>query len=304
MNHTHLHSDQAHIQNTMRRLGLSLVITLLFVFGEIFAGILSNSLALLTDAAHNFTDVIALGLTAWAFAIARKPAHSKKTYGYHRAGILVAVVNSSTLALIAVGIFSEAIKRFINPPEVQTGIMIWVSLAAVGVNLGTALLVRRGSEKDLNMKSAFLHLMGDVLSTAGALAAGILIRFTGANWLDPLVSLLIGLLILWNAWGILKESVHILMESTPIDIDMEALVREIKTIPGVRGIHDLHIWSINQSLRTLSAHIVTEDVTISQGSRVQVEINKVLEEKFNIRHATLQLECPGCTVGTTYCNYC
>lgn len=305
MNHksTPSHPEDTSL-GTIRRLGLSLGITLLFVVGEVTAGIFSNSLALLTDAAHNFTDVIALGLTAWAFSIARRPAHREKTYGYHRAGILVALVNSTTLALIALGIFIEAGRRFIDPPEINAGILIWVSLAAVAVNLGTALLVRRGADKDLNLKSAFLHLMGDVLSTAGALAAGIIIRFTGANWLDPLVSVLIGGLILWNAGGILKESVQILMESTPADIDMEALIREIQAIPGVRGIHDLHTWSINQSMRTLSAHIVTENVTVMQGSQVQGEINKMLEEKFKIRHATLQLECPGCVSGETYCTYC
>lgn len=285
-------------------MGISLGITLLFVAVEIVAGIFSHSLALLTDAAHNFTDVVALGLTIWAFAMALKPAHSEKTYGYHRAGILVALVNSSTLALIAGGIFVEAIRRMINPPSVDAGILIWVSLAAVAVNLVTALLVRRGSENDLNLKSAFLHLMGDVFSTMGALVAGIIIHLTGANWLDPLVSILIGFLILWNAWGILKESVHILMESTPSDIDMENLVQDIQAVQGVNGLHDLHIWSLNQSRRTLSAHIVVDDVTIKAGAQVQSEINLLLANKYHIDHATLQLECPGCSVGKTYCTYC
>ena len=305
MNHAHTHHpDESRNRATTRRLGFSLGITLLFVAVEIVAGIFSNSLALLTDAAHNFTDVITLALTMWAFAMALKPAHSEKTYGYHRAGILVALVNSSTLALIAGGIFVEAIRRMINPPNVDAGILIWVSFAAVAVNLGTALLVRRGSENDLNLKSAFLHLMGDVFSTVGALAAGIIIRFTGANWLDPLVSFLIGFLILWNAWGILKESVHILMESTPSDIDMENLVQDIQGVQGVRGLHDLHIWSLNKSRRTLSAHIVVDDVTIKAGAQVQSEINNLLVNKYHIEHATLQLECPGCSAGKTYCTYC
>ena len=165
-------------QQVNRRLALSLGITLAFVVVEILAGILANSLALLTDAAHNFTDVLALALSWWALWITTKPANSGKTYGYHRAGILVALVNSTTLALIALGIFYEAYKRLIAPPAVQADILIGVGAIAVVVNLATALLVRRGAEHDLNLKSTFLHLMGDVLSTVGAVAAGILIHFT------------------------------------------------------------------------------------------------------------------------------
>ncbi len=303
MAHDH-HSFQDLNRHAARRLALSLVITLLFVILEVTAGILSNSLALLTDAAHNFTDVLALGLTWWAVWITTKPAHAGKTYGYHRAGILVALVNSTTLVLIAVGIFYEAVRRIMNPPQVEAGTLIWVGAAAVAVNLVTALLVRRGAENDLNLKSAFLHLMGDVLSTIGAVIAGIIIRFTGANWIDPLVSMFIGVLILWNAWGIVRESVHILMESTPADIDMDALVRDLKVIPGVRGVHDLHVWSLNQAMRTLSAHIIIEDVTISQGAQVQSAISAMLADKYKILHATLQLECPGCASGQVYCETC
>jgi cobalt-zinc-cadmium efflux system protein len=292
------------MRGTIHRLALSLGLTLVFVVIEVVFGLLSNSLALLTDAGHNFTDVLALVLTWWALQITTKPAHARNTYGYHRAGILVALVNSTTLVLIALGIFYEAYKRFLNPPEVDAGILIWVGLAAVGVNLVTALLVRRGAENDLNLKSAFLHLIGDVLSTIGAVIAGIVIRFTGANWIDPLVSVLIGFLILWNAWGIVRESVHILMESTPADIDIDALIQDLKTVPGVRGVHDLHVWSLNRSLRSLSAHIVTDDVTISQGAQVHGAITSMLEGRYQVRHATLQLESPGCAAGEIYCNTC
>lgn len=301
MSHKHVHDLT---RSTVRRLALSLGITLAFVVIEVLAGVFANSLALLTDAAHNFTDVLALALTWWAVTITLKPAHAGKTYGYHRAGILVALINSTTLILIALGIFYEACKRFVNPPEVQAGILIWVGLAAVAVNLVTALLVRRGAEHDLNLKSAFLHLMGDVLSTVGAVVAGVIIRFTGWNWLDPLVSVLIGFLILWNAGGILRESVQILMESAPIGVDMEALVGDIKSIPGVQGVHDLHVWSITQSLRTLSAHLVTEDAPISAGAKVQQAVEEMLAHKYGITHSTLQLECADCAGGQIYCKYC
>ena len=289
-------------RSTFRRLALSLGITLAFVVVEILAGIFANSLALLTDAAHNFTDVLAMALTWWALWITTKPAHAGKTYGYHRAGILVALVNSTTLALIGLGIFYEAYKRFVAPLEVQADILIGVGAAAVAVNLVTALLVRRGAEHDLNLKSAFLHLIGDVLSTVGAVIAGIVIRFTGLNWLDPLVSVLIGILILWNAWGILRESLEILMESTPADIDMDALRRDILAVEGVRGIHDLHVWSITSQLRYLSAHIVTEDVTVSVGAKVQAAVDQMLADRHEVRHATLQLECVECDNHGQFCD--
>jgi cobalt-zinc-cadmium efflux system protein len=288
-------------RSTIRRLALSLSITLVLVFVEIIAGISGNSLALLTDAAHNLTDVLALALTWWALWITTKPANSDKTFGYHRAGILVALVNSTTLALISLGIFYEAWQRFTNPIEVKANVLIGVGVVAVIINLVTALLIRRGSEHDLNLRSAFLHLMGDVISTLGAVVAGLIIIFTGWNWLDALVSVLIGLLILWNAWGILRESVQILMESTPVDIDMESLRQDILAVEGVRGVHDLHVWSITSSLRTLSAHLVTDDIPVSLGAKVQVAVGKMLAFHHGITHTTLQLECMDCAPVGLYC---
>src|SRR5678815_588979 len=291
--HTHLHFSEASKKTTVR-LSLSLFLTLAFVMIEAGAGIFANSLALLTDAAHNLTDVIALGLTWFAVRITSQPANAQKTYGYHRAGILVALLNSTTLVLISLGIFYEAYQRFMDPPDVQSGILIGVGLIAVVVNLVTALLVQRGSEHDLNLRSAFVHLMGDVLSTIGAVIAGVIIYFTDANWLDPLVSVLIGFLILYNAWGILKDAIDILLESTPRDVDVQALVKDIAQVEGVLGVHDIHVWSLTQSLRTMSAHILTDDLHISVGADIQHQINEVLNDRYNIAHATLQLECVEC----------
>jgi cobalt-zinc-cadmium efflux system protein len=293
MTHTHTHPADP-TSKTIRRLALSLGITLAFVIVEVLAGAFANSLALLTDAAHNFTDVLALALTWWALRLTAQPANHGKTYGYHRAGILVALLNSTTLAVIALGIFYEAIKRFMAPPEVQADVLIGVGVLAVAINLVTALLVRHGAENDLNLKSAFLHLMGDVISTVGAVIAGLIIRFTGLNWIDPLVSVLIGLLILWNAWGIVRESVHILMESTPADVNVEKMVTEMLKVDGVHGVHDLHVWSLTQSYRSLSAHIVTPDIQISAGAAIQEQLDALLRHQYGITHATLQLECEGC----------
>ena len=284
-------------------MGLSLVITLVFVFVEVAAGLFSNSLALLTDAAHNFTDVLALALAWWAIRLTSQPASQKRTYGYHRAGILAALVNSTTLVVIALGIFIEAYRRFTNPSEVQADILIGVGIIAVIINVVTALLVRHGAESDLNIRAAFLHLMGDVLSTVGAVVAGVIIRFTDWNWLDPLVSVLIGVLILWSAWSILREAIDILMESTPTDIDVEAMIQDIHSVEGVRGVHDLHVWSITRDLRALSAHLVTDDLVISEGASIQTNVNEVLYHKYNVGHATLQLECNVCVPNTSDCAF-
>ncbi|MFT3891449.1 MAG: cation diffusion facilitator family transporter [Anaerolineales bacterium] len=303
MTHSHSHSHLGDVaKQTTSRIGLSLVLTLGFVVIEAVAGVIGNSLALLTDAAHNLTDVIALGLSWYAIRLTLQPANSRKTYGYHRAGILIALLNSTTLVIIALGIFYEAYQRFINPPEVQSGILIGVGVVAVIINLVTALLVRKGSESDLNIRAAFVHLMGDVLSTVGAVIAGVIIYFTGANWLDPLVSVLIGFLILYNAWGILKDAVDILLESTPRDVDTSKLVRDVLQVKGVLGLHDLHIWSLTQNLRTMSAHVLTDDVSISAGADIQHQINDIVYHRYNIAHATLQLECVDCFPDSLYCN--
>ena len=301
--HSHSHNHFGDIaKQTTSRLALSLVLTLLFVFIEAIAGIIGNSLALLTDAAHNLTDVIALGLSWYAIRLTAQPANARKTYGYHRAGILVALINSTTLVVISLGIFYEAWRRFTNPPEVQSGILIAVGLVAVTINLVTALLVRKGSEQDLNIRSTFLHLMGDVFSTVGAVVAGIIIYFTNANWLDPLVSVLIGFLILYNAWGILRDTMDILLEATPRDIDTTRLVQDVMQVEGVLGVHDLHIWSLTQNLRTMSAHILTDDLHISAGAEIQRGINEIVFHRYNISHATLQLECVDCLPDSLYCD--
>jgi cobalt-zinc-cadmium efflux system protein len=277
------------------------VLTAAFVIIEVVAGLFGNSLALLTDAAHNFTDVIALGLSWYALRIAMKPAHAGKTFGYHRVGILVALINSTTLILIAFGIFFEAYHRFITPPEVDSTILIGVGAVAFIINLVTALMVQEGSEHDLNLRSAFLHLMGDVMSTLGAVIAGIIIAFTKWNWLDPLVSVLIGAFILYNAWGILKQTIHILLESTPENIDMDSMVTDLRNVNGVLGVHDLHVWSISENLRMLSAHVVVDNVSIGEGTIIQHSINELLAHSYNIQHATLQMECEGCQSIQLFC---
>jgi cobalt-zinc-cadmium efflux system protein len=296
---THLHVPQSN--QATRRLALSLGITAVFVVIEAIAGWWANSLALLTDAGHNFTDVLALGLSWFAMWLTTQPAASGKTYGHQRAGILAALVNSTSLGIISIGVFYVAYKRFVAPPEVQADILVGVGFLAFLVNAVTAWLVHKDSDHDLNLRSAFVHLMGDVLSTIGAVIAGVVILFTGWNFLDPLVSVLIGLLILWNAWTILRETLDILLENAPRDVNIPSLSRDLLAVDGVRGVHHVHVWSINRSLRALSAHILTDDISVSEGAFVQQAVNDVLFHKYNIGHATLQLECAECDPDLMVC---
>ena len=301
MSHSHASHHHGKHDNTGFRLALAGVLTLGFVCFEVVAGLYANSLALLTDAAHNLTDVLALGLSWYAHRLSSRPANANKTFGYHRVGILVALLNSTTLALISIGIFHEAWGRFFAPPMVASDVLISVGSAALVVNLLTAWLVSHGSKNDLNLHSAFLHLLGDVFSTFGAIAAGVVIWLTGKYWLDPAASSLIALLILWNAWNILGETLTILLESTPADIDMSKMVEDFLQVEGVLGVHDLHVWSLSRSLRMLSAHVQVLDIPISQASLIQAQIRDVIIKEYGIEHCTLQMECEGCDNGKLYC---
>jgi len=286
---------------TSRRLEIALVVTALFVLGEAAAGIYSNSLALLSDAAHNFTDALALGLSLYALRLSQRPANPNRTFGYHRAGILAALVNAGTLIGIGVLIFYEALRRIVEPPEVQEEIIVIVAVVALAINTLIALALRRPGQRDLNVRSAFVHMAGDALSTLGVIGAGIAIGVTGLRVLDPLASILIGAIIVWSSWGILRETLDILLEGTPRGIDMDAMVRDLMRVEGVRGVHDLHAWSISANLRTLSAHVLTDDVSISEGAAIQREINQVLIQRYAIAHTALQLECEGCNPDALYC---
>ena len=282
------------------RFKVAIVLTVLFVMGEATAGLYANSLALLSDAAHNFTDVLALGLSLYALYLSARPSNATKTFGYHRAGILAALVNATTLIGIALLIFYEAYERLVAPPPIQEQIMMIVAGVGFVINTGIAFFLRHFAQ-DLNVRSAFIHMVGDALSTLGVVIAGFAIHLTGWEILDPLASVLIGVLIAVSSWGILREGINILLEGTPTGIDMEAMVRDLMGIDGVQGVHDLHAWSISSSMHALSAHVLTDDVSLSRGADIQREINQVLIERYQIGHTALQLECEGCSPDTLYC---
>lgn len=273
----------------------SVAATLLYVVLTLAAGIRAHSLALLSEAGHNVTDVLALLLSWVAVFIQMRPPSATKTFGYHRAGVLAAFVNALTLVLIAFYIFYEAIQRLRSPVQVRASLMIWV--AAVGVLMNGAIawaLIR--SSKDVNIRSAFIHQLGDTLSTAAVIVGGWVILWTGLTWVDPVLSIGIGFLILWSSWGIIRETLNILLEGTPRGISMETLVASIRAVQGVNDVHDVHVWSIGSDTHALSCHISIEDIPPSESETILRSVKQILAAEFHIHHTTIQFENVVCDV--------
>lgn len=271
-----------------RRLILALAITAIYFFVELLGGILTNSLALLSDAGHMFSDIAALGLSLFAFQMARRPATTKKTYGYHRLEILVALINGLTLWLIVGIIFNEAYRRFLDPPQVHSLGMLLIASIGLVVNVVAGMILFGSDHGSLNMRGAFLHVLGDALGSVGAVAAGLIMLATGWYLADPLISILIGLLILYTSWDLIKESVDILMQSVPKGIDVEEVQRALEQVSGVSKIHDLHVWSVTSGVFTLSAHAVI--VPDGDPHMILDRIEDRLKRQFSIEHTTIQLE--------------
>ena len=286
---------------TTRRLQLSVFITVAFVIGEAWAGYFSNSLALVSDAGHNFADALALILSWYGVWMARRPSTAKRTYGYHRVGIVVALVNAVSLVVIALLIFWEAAFRLRNPEPVHSTPMIVVALIAILLNTIISIWLRHGAKDDLNVRSAYLHMLGDAASAAGVVGAGIVVATTGASVADPAVSILIGLLILWSSWGILKEAVDVLLESVPKHIDMETVERRISGVVGVLAVHDLHVWTLGAGVIACSCHITVEEQSVTSGQNVLRAVAEELKRDFGITHTTIQVEAEGCEANDMYC---
>ncbi|HMF58505.1 MAG TPA: cation diffusion facilitator family transporter [Pyrinomonadaceae bacterium] len=297
MGHGHDHGAQL----TGRLLVLSIIITLAFVLGEAIAGYLSHSLALLSDAGHNFSDALALIFSWYGLWIARKPSTAKRTFGYHRVGILAALVNSVSLVVIALLIFWEAVSRLLHPEPVHSLPMIVVALVAILMNTLISLWLRSAAKRDLNVRSAYMHMLGDAISAAGVVVAGLVVAFTGASIADPLVSILIGLLIIWSSWGILKESVNVLLEGIPEGMDMEKVEQTIGGAHGVLAVHDLHVWTVGSGMVCCSCHITVKEQSVREGENVLRAVAEELEHHFAIAHITIQVEVEGCEPNDMYC---
>jgi cobalt-zinc-cadmium efflux system protein len=293
----HEHGNSA----TSRSMGISVALTLLFVVGEGLAGYWSNSLALLSDAGHNFADALALVFSWYALRAARCPADARRTFGYHRVGILAALVNAFSLVLIALFIFWEAAQRLRSPEPVQGGLMIGVALAAVLLNGLISLWLHDEAKHDLNVRSAYLHMLGDAVSAVGVVVAGIIVTLSGQSLADPLVSFAIGALILWSSWGILTEAVGVLMEAVPKGLDIARLVKSIRQVPGVLDVHDLHVWTVASPLAACCFHIRVAEQSILEAQRIQQALTTMLEHDFHITHATIQVETEECGVSDLHC---
>ncbi len=286
--HSHAHSH-AH-ELSKRRLTLVLGITALFMVVELIGGLLSNSLALLADAAHMLTDVGALGLSLFVLWFSRRPARPEKTYGYLRLEILAALINGVTLVIIAIAIFWQAYQRLLRPEPVEGMLMLGVSAAGFLVNLIAARMLHSSADHNLNLRGAYLHVIGDLVGSAGAILAALLIVTTGMVIADPIISIMVGLLILYSSWKLVRESVDVLLESVPAHIDLSAVRKTIDDIPGVDQVHDLHVWTVTSGLISMSAHAVVQNPDHNQ--RVLQEIHRALRDRFGISHITVQLERP------------
>ncbi|MFC1988655.1 cation diffusion facilitator family transporter [Chloroflexota bacterium] len=286
--HEHSHATNSH------RLKIVLAIVAVITVAEVIGGIVSNSLALLGDAGHMFVDALALGLSLFAITMAARPATLNKTYGYHRVEIMAALANGVTLVLVAAYIFYEAYQRFLNPPEVRAPIMLIVASIGLVANLAGMLLLKGASHGNLNIRSAFWHILGDTISSVGVIIGGIIIAITGWGVVDPIIAVLIGCIILWGAVQLVKESVDILLEAVPGHIPVGKVIEILNNVDGVDEVHDVHVWTITSGIHAMSAHLIIEDQSVSGSAEIVDKVNKDLHQQFNVAHTTLQLECARC----------
>ncbi len=304
MNSVHAGHNHSHGM-AKKSLRLAFFLTMLVLVAELVGGFAANSLALLSDAGHVVTDIFALGLAWFAVAQAERPPNARKTFGYHRVGILAALANAVTLVLIAVVILWEAVQRFQHPEPVQPLIMFLSAGIGVAVNLYIGFGLRKEGDS-LNVRAATLHVFGDVGASAGVILAAIIILLTGWTIVDPLLSVGIAALIATGAWRILRETTDILLEAVPRELSMSNLVSDMRNVEGVEDVHDLHVWCITSNMYALSCHIMIDDMPQSKSSTILQSMNKMLSESYHIGHATIQFECNPhqeqyCSVDGLYC---
>lgn len=291
--HSHAHGGHAggHHESrsaNQRRLAWTLGLVVIYMFAEFVGGYMANSLALLADAGHMLSDAASLSLSLFAIWIARKPPNDDRTFGYYRAEILAALVNGATLGAMSVYIFWEAVARIGEPPAVQGPLMMGVAVGGLFINLAGLYILHGGADENLNVRGAWLHVLGDTLGSVGAIVAGALIWAYGMHWVDPAASILIGILILYSSWELLAETVSVLMESAPGHIDVDEVRDTMMSVDGVVGVHDLHVWCITSGLVSLSAHVEVGE--LDEYSVCLETIRRELADEFGIRHTTIQIE--------------
>jgi cobalt-zinc-cadmium efflux system protein len=285
------------VMNNWKKLAIALSITLLVFLIELGGGFISNSLALLSDAGHMLTDVMALALALIAMFFATRPATREKTFGFYRLEIFSALLNGSFLVLIAFYIFYQAYQRFAHPAPVETGIMLLVASIGLLANVVAALVLAGSSQGNLNVRGAFLHVLSDLGASVGVIGGGVIIHFTRWYFVDPILGILIGVLILRGALLLLIESANILLEGAPSEAATAGVEAEIRAVKGVLRVHDLHVWVITSGLNACSAHVLIDDAEVPRTAEILREINQRLKEKFQIGHSTFQTECESCPEG-------
>lgn len=273
-------------------LGAAVLATFALVFVELAAGYLGHSIALVSDAFHNLTDIPALIISWLAMRWAQKPPTPEKTYGYHRAGILAAFINAMLLSIVAFFLVYESVERLRHPVEVHAGVMLWVSLIALVANGGITIAVHSG-RRDLNVRSVWIHNLGDALSNIAIVIGALLIRSTGATWVDPVLGIGIGAMVLWSGVGILHESSHILLEGLPRDIALQEVARALLCVEGVQEVHDVHIWTLGTDMIALSCHIRIPDMHMEESEKILDRVRDLLAHQFHITHTTIQFERAG-----------
>ncbi len=287
-------AGHTHGATSGRLLWISLGLTLAFVVVEAVYGVRARSLALLSDAGHNASDALALGLAAYAVWLGKRPASAGKTFGYHRAAILTALANAAALVVIALVIVAQAWQAWRHPQPVQGTIMIGVAAVAVVMNTLIASWLSPHSHSSLNARAAYVHMAGDALSSLGVVIAGVVVHFAHWTGADPLVSVLIAVFILYSSWGILSEATNVLLEGTPKGLDVDALVAALRATPPVQAVHDLHVWTVGDGIHFLSCHIVLPDeTTMREASATVSRLNELLHDQYAIGHATIQVERDG-----------
>jgi len=285
---------------SQQRLILSLIVTFIIFIAEVFGGILSHSLALLSDAGHVLTDAFALGLSLIALLIMKRPSDYKATYGYQRIGLLAALINGISLVVIAIFIFKEAFNRFHAPPEINSSVMLSIAAAGFVGNLIMAWILGH-KHHDLNMKSVWLHVLGDTVSSAGVIIAGLIIKFTGWMLADTIASGIVGCMIIIGGTRVIKEALWILLDLSPMGFHAEDLAKSIAGIPEVRNVHDVHVWSIGHGIPAFSGHVQVSDRMISETDVIRKKIECLLSDQ-GIRHAVIQMECADCCSNDLFCN--
>jgi cobalt-zinc-cadmium efflux system protein len=291
----HVHATPAGSGKTSRILWLSMLATLAYVVLTLIAGLRAHSLALLSEAGHNVSDFLALALSFVAVYFQSRPPTHSKTFGYQRAGVLAAFLNAATLILIALWIGVEAIHRLSSPVTVQPRLMMWVAAAGVVMN-GVIAAMLWSVARDVNMRSAFIHMAGDTLSTAAVIAGGAGILWTGQNWIDPVLSILIAAMILWSSADIVRETLNILLEGTPRSLSVHKIREGMESVEGVINVHDLHVWSLGSQSHALACHVQINDIPPSESNCILLKINALAKDRFHIHHTTIQFECEDCEV--------